>query len=141
MARYRTYLPGPRVRLTYPRLAPEAGRNGNRDDPASAISVLLVAVAVLTYHLLARRADLAVTHVAHGTASAAADSGSHAALGAVATLELTGPSGTDFETIVAALRERLPAVSRCGWSHRSRRRPLTGREIRRTGRQRLSGVA
>lgn len=92
---------------------------GALTDTTWAISILLVGGAVLVGHLVALRADIHTSAAAEAAAqelagteppvgAGLADTGPET-VGAIETLELSGPAGADFEAINAAIRAGLPA--------------------------------
>ncbi|MFV2063824.1 MAG: hypothetical protein ACC726_09985, partial [Chloroflexota bacterium] len=113
----------------------DAGRPQDVDWP---IGVLVVAAAILGYHLLVLRSDLALTKVVTEPGPVEAQPAAtpptpvpvpvivqDATDRAIEALEISGPSGADFEALNAAIRSELPkgytlrVLPRTGADHRA----------------------
>ncbi len=84
--------------------------SGNLDDPSWAVSILVVALVVLLYHLWQLRSDLRVVHASQPAAGAeaAGQAPATSALPAHETIEIWAPPGADFGVLNAAIRSELP---------------------------------
>lgn len=81
---------------------------GSLGDTSWAISILAVASVVLTYHLIALRTDIRLASTAEVQEPGVPAVPGIQVTGATEVLELSGPAGTDFETVNATIRARLP---------------------------------
>lgn len=79
--------------------------SGEPEDPAWALSVLLVALVVLGYHLWQLRADLRLAQAAVPRAMVVPTAVAGRAL---ETIEISAPVGADFRILNAAIRSELP---------------------------------
>jgi hypothetical protein len=87
------------------RLLLEAGRVS---DTSWAVSVLLVAVVVLGYHLWQLRSDMLVPGDATAALTSAADHLPSQPVRVVEVLEISAPAGAEFKVFNAAIRTELP---------------------------------
>ena len=73
------------------------------DDASWSLAVLIVASAVLAYHLYVLRSDVLVARVTEAPVATAVEVAQ-----AVETIEIRGPVGADFTVLNAAIRSELP---------------------------------